>query len=287
MMRGMDREMFSLDAGDFTIEGRTRAGHETFLRIRELGIGLDIGRGPDLMLSLRHLFVTHAHLDHAAGIPFYAGQRHLQKAGGGRVYVPAETAADFRELMSIHSRLEGTPYDVEIIGLAPGDEVEISRTLRGRAHDATHRVPARAYEILERRHHLKKELEGLDGRALAELRARGESVEETFHKSILFYTGDTDRGLLERNEAIYGARVLMMECSFIAPEHRERAVTYRHIHFDDIAEFAGRFENELIVLTHFSRRYSHEEIVNALRARCPARLRDRIRLAFPEPWQRL
>ena len=79
----------------------------------------------------------------------------------------------------------------------------------------------------------------------------------------------------------------MIECSFIIDGHEERAAKYRHIHFDDIAAFADRFENETIVLTHFSRRYSRSEIRDEIRRRCPAVLRDRIRLALPEPFQRL
>jgi ribonuclease BN (tRNA processing enzyme) len=43
----------------------------------------------------------------------------------------------------------------------------------------------------------------------------------------------------------------------------------------------------LIVLTHFSRRYSRSEIQNEVRKRCPAVLRSRIRLALPEAYQRL
>ena len=81
----MDKELFSLATDHFTIEGRSRAGHETWFRIRELGIALDIGRGPDAVVHLPHVFITHAHLDHAAGLPWYAGQRHLQRLGGGKV----------------------------------------------------------------------------------------------------------------------------------------------------------------------------------------------------------
>ncbi len=209
--------------------------------------------------------------------------------GGGRVYVPSENLDDFRALMEVHSRLEQTGYDIELIGLAAGDTAPISRTLRARAHQATHRVPARAYEIIEIRHHLKKEFAGRDRQELAGLRAAGTIVHDEVEVSVLFYSGDTDRGILERSgsEALFRSEVLMLECSFITEGHRWRAEKYRHIHFDDIAEFAERFQNRLIVLTHFSRRYSRDEIVDTLRHRCPAVLRDRIRLAFPEPWQRL
>ena len=53
------------------------------------------------------IFVTHAHLDHAVGIPFYAGQRQLHRMTGGRVYVPADAAEGMREIMTIYERITG------------------------------------------------------------------------------------------------------------------------------------------------------------------------------------
>src|SRR5207302_4633661 len=58
---------------------------------------------------------------YALGIPFYAGQRHLQRIAGGRVFVPRETADDFRALMSLHQKLEDTEYDIEIVGIGDGE----------------------------------------------------------------------------------------------------------------------------------------------------------------------
>ncbi len=283
----MDKEFVTIPTEHFTIEGRSRAGHETWFRVRELGIALDIGRCPDPIISVPHVFVTHAHLDHALGIPFYAGQRHLQRIEGGRVYVPSESADDFRALMSLHEKLEGTEYDIEIVGVAEDEVVPVGRTHRVRGHRATHRVAARAYEVLEIRHHLKKEFEGATSMELARLRRDGVQVAVEADHPMLFYTGDTDRGILEASESLFKSDVLMIECSFIADGHQERAARYRHIHFDDIAEFADRFENRLIVLTHFSRRYSRDEIRDTLRRRCPAILRDRIRLALPPPFTML
>jgi len=112
-------------------------------------------------------------------------------------------------------------------------------------------------------------------------------VTEEYRRPLLFYTGDTDRGILETNEALYRAEVLMIECSFLVDGHQERAARYRHIHFDDIAGFAERFENQLVILTHFSRRYGRAEIRDEIARRCPAVLRDRLRLALPEPYQRV
>jgi ribonuclease Z len=277
----IDKEFFRLETEHFTIEGRSRAGHETWFRVRELGIALDIGRCPDAIIGLQHVFISHAHLDHALGVPFYAGQRHLQRLAGGTVYVPAEAAEDFRALMKLHEKLEGTEYDAEIRGVAVGEALRVGRTLQVRGHRATHRVAARAYEFLEVRHHLKKEFAGIDGNELARLRQDGVAVTEDAEHPILFYTGDTDRGLLEQCRSMFQAEVLIVECSFVQDGHQERAARYRHLHFDDIADFAGRFENRVILLTHFSRRYSREQIRHEIERRCPAVLRDRIRLALP------
>jgi ribonuclease Z len=282
-----DKEFFRLQTPHFLLEGRSRAGHETFFRIRELGVALDIGRGPDLVLSMDHVFITHAHLDHAAGIPFYAAQRRLQRLDGGTIYVPAEAADDVRELLRIQEKLTGGDFEIEVRGLAAGEEVRFGRTHLVRAYAAAHRVAARAYELVEVRHRLREELAGLGREEIARLHRDGVRIDEPYSSPVLFYTGDTDRALLERCDAMYKAEVLLIECSFVADGHQERAEKYRHIHIDDIADFADRFENQLIVLTHFSRRYSSEEIRRAVRRRLPVSLHERIRLALPEQWQRI
>jgi ribonuclease Z len=285
LMTQVDKDFFTIATEHFTIEGRSRAGHETYFRIRELGVVLDIGRCPDLAVGMPNVFVTHAHLDHALGIPFYAGQRHLQRIPGGRVFVPSEAADDFRALMALHEKLEDTGYDIDIVGVGVGDTVSIGKGREVRGHRATHRVAARGYEFLEVRHRLRPEYAGRED--ISALRHAGVKVAEDYRQALLFYTGDTDRGILEAGESIFRAEVLIIECSFIADGHQERAAKYRHIHFDDIAEFAERFENHTIVLTHFSRRYSREEILDGIRRRCPAILRDRLRLALPEEYQTL
>ncbi len=254
----LDHDFFTLDTGSFRIEGRSRSGHETYYRIRELGIALDVGRCPDLIVSAPQVFITHAHVDHCAGIAFYGAQRHLQRMPLGRLYVPEEAADGVREILALHQRLANSRWDeVEVVGLGLGEAVRIPRGREVVVHRTSHRVATNAYEIRD-----------------------GE-------RSLLFYTGDTDRGIFDTNAAMFRAEVLIIECSFLEEGDRARAVKYRHIHFDDIAEAAGRFENRMIVLSHFSRRYERREIRDEIRRRCPAVLRDRIRLALPEPLQRV
>lgn len=276
-----------IETDRFTIEGKSRAGNETYFRIRELGISLDIGRCPDILIGLQHIFVSHAHLDHALGIPFYAAQRRLRQLEAGNVYIPMETLEDYRALMKLHEKLEATEYPLNLVGLAPNDRLSLRRDLEVVAHRSTHRVPANAYEFREVRHKLRPEYESLDGTELARLRQEGGDPAETVWHSLLFYTGDTDRRILDQGGAIFSADVLMIECSFTAPEDEPRAAHYAHMHLREIYEFADRFENRLIVLTHFSLRDSPAEIHRTIAQSCPERLRPRLRLALPAPFTRL
>ncbi|HEY4639768.1 MAG TPA: hypothetical protein VII75_00360, partial [Thermoanaerobaculia bacterium] len=217
-------DVVTINTPHLSIEGVSRAGHETWFRVREFNAAFDIGRCPDQLIATSDIFVTHAHLDHAVGIPFYAGQRQLHRMTGGRVYVPADAAEGMREIMTIYERITGAAFDdVEVIGLAVGDVVRLGRTHEVRVHRATHRVAANAYEVIELRHRLRDEFAGRSEHEIVELRASGVSVTEEWRRSMLFYTGDTDRGILEQsngqNDALFKSEVLMIECSFITTGH--------------------------------------------------------------------
>lgn len=283
----MTSDLLHFRVGGFTIDGKSRAGNETWFRVRELGLSLDIGRCPDVLVGLQNILVTHAHLDHALGIPYYAAQRRLYRLDAGNVFIPGEALDDYRQLMALHEKLEGTEYPLNLIGMRPGETHRLRRDLLLRAHKATHRVPARAWELCERRHKLRPEFADLSGPELARLRDSGEEIETWTEIPLLFYTGDTDARILDENEAIYRAKILMIECSFTGEGEEERGRRYTHIHLTDLWENASRFENEFLVLTHFSLRDTPEEIHRRIDREAPAKLRDRLVLALPEPYQRV
>lgn len=267
----------SIETPRFTIQGSSRAGVESWYRVKELGVALDIGRCPDNLIGVARIVLTHAHVDHAAGVPFYAAQRKLQRLEPGTVYVPAGSLEGFRALIAAHERLENTSYQINLVGIAPGEEIELRKDLALRAHAASHPIPSNAYEFIERRNRLRPDLRGLPPEEIERLRARGDEVSEPAEASILFYTGDTDRQIFETCDAMFRSEVLLIECSFTWDDDRERAHRYAHIHIDDIADVAGRFENKLVVLTHFSLRDSREEIEREVRSRLPAPLMERVR----------
>src|SRR5262249_14405116 len=97
---------------------------------------------------------------------------------------------------------------------------------------------------------------------------------------LLAYPGDCGEEIFDAVPQLFEARVLLIECSFLFPEDRDRAREYAHIHVDDLLARANLFHNEAIVLTHFSQRYRPEENREALRA-LPEPLASRVQAFLP------
>jgi ribonuclease Z len=186
------------------------------------------------------------------------------------------------ELMALHESLEGHSYGWNLVGVEAGARVPLRRNLMVHAHPSWHRVPSLAWEVVEVRHKLRRHLVGKAGEEIAAIRARGEEVNEKSEVSLFYYSGDTDRTLLEEGGAVFRSDVLLLECSFTREEDRYRGQQYQHIHLQDIYDFADRFENRMIILTHFTLRESPGEIRERIAATAPAVLRDRLHVALPQ-----
>lgn len=259
------------------IVGRSVAGQESFYRLPTLRSALEIGRCPNSLVAVPNIFVSHAHLDHAAGVASYASQRTLQGLEPGRVFLPAEARDGFDKILALHVALEGFErYSAETCGVVPGDRILLRNDLVVDVFPGSHRVPCVGYLFRERRHKLKPEFSGLPGPELAGLRARGVEVAGFTETPLLAYPGDCDAGIFDLAPEILRARILLIECTFIRPGEEGRAARYRHIHLSDLAARARDFENEAIVLTHFSAKYSKEEIDVRLRTGLPDALRERV-----------
>ena len=58
------------------------------------------------------------------------------------------------------------------------------------------------------------------------------------------------------NKEFKESRIVLTECTFFSPEHRERAKIGKHIHVDDLAELLETWNAEHVVVSHVSRRTS-------------------------------
>src|SRR5204862_2958646 len=108
---------------------------------------------------------------------------------------------------------------------------------------------------------LKLELVGLPQEKIAERARSGEEVHDHFERPEISFPGDTMIDVVDREESVRKARVLLLECTFMEDKVPvAKARQGGHVHLDEIAARADLFQNEAIVLTHFSRRYHAKEI---------------------------
>jgi ribonuclease Z len=262
-----------------TIEGYSRAAVQTYWRVPELKIGFDLGAQPWDFMGTPTWLVTHTHLDHVAALPVYVARRRMMKMEPPTIYLPAPSVEDVRKLLLIMQRLDRGRQVCNLVGVEPGQEIELSREHVVTPFATTHTIPSVGYVVWERRNKLKEEYHGLPGDRIRDLRLAGTAVTREVRTPILAYTGDTSPAGIDAFPAVFDAKVLITEMSFIRPNHRrEKIHKFGHMHLDDFLERADRFKNELIVCGHFSTRYHPNEVRKLLDTRLPEGLKSRVKL---------
>jgi ribonuclease Z len=246
---------------ELTVEGYSRAAVQTYWRIPELKIGFDLGGQPWSFMGTQTWFVSHAHLDHLAALPVYVARRRMMKMEPPVIYLPEDTIEVVERILKLFTRLDRGRMPCALRPIRPGDEIELSREHVVTVSATKHTVPSMGFVVWERRRKLKAEYQQLAGHEIRDLRLAGTEVTDERRTPLLAYLGDSAPEGLDNCPAMYEAQVLIMEMTFVAPSHRKDKIhKFGHIHLDDIVERRARFQNELIIASHFSTRYSTKRI---------------------------
>ncbi len=264
-----------------TVEGYSRAAVQTYWRVPELKLGFDLGGQPWSFMATPTWFVSHTHLDHLAALPVYVARRRMMKMEPPTIYLPAESVEGVEMLLRAFQRLDRGRMPATLVGLTPGQEVELSRELVVHAFATRHTVPALGFLVWERRRKLKPEFEHLIGNndQIRDLRLSGVEVSAEIRLPKVAYLGDTAPQGLDAFPEIYRAEILILEMTFVAPGERASIIhKYGHTHLDDIVARADRFENGVIIASHFSTRLHPDQIQRIVERRLPESLRGRLKV---------
>ena len=123
---------------------------------------------------------------------------------------------------------------VELIGLKPGDEVELSRELVVTAFPTRHTIPSLGFLVWERRKKLKPEYQRPDRRADPRPPAFGRRGLGRDPPAQGRLPGRHRSAGPGRFPEIYRAQILILEMTFVAPNERASIIhKFGHTHLDD------------------------------------------------------
>lgn len=278
----------TLTAQNLTLAGFSISGLATYLQIPELDVVFDLGECPLSALSINHVFLTHAHGDHARCVPRHWQLRRMLGNPKPAIYfLPESIREAYANLIAAEARFEGVPADAieypTMVGLSAGaDPVELPhrKDLRVRAFPVNHTVPSLGYTILQYKKKLRPELAGLPGEEIAKRRKAGEDVSIEALDPLVTFIGDCDGPSLLAQSHIWESPILVIEATFLDPEEHDLARMKLHTHLDEIVHaletLGDRVTVKTLVLKHFSMRYDRDHVFAAVRARIPERFADRV-----------
>ncbi|MBK7874617.1 MAG: hypothetical protein IPJ77_02520 [Planctomycetes bacterium] len=266
-----------LQLAGIDVEAVSTGGVETCIDLPGFQLAFDLGRGPDFAVARELVAFTHAHVDHLSGVVWHCATRALRGMRPPRYVIGRENEAAFRDLFDVWRRLDRSQFPHELVVIGPGDELALQGGRFLRPFFAPHRAPCQGYAVWSRRSKLRAEHRALPHEEIARLRAAGRAdLFEVLEVPEVAFCGDTLIDVVEREEVVRKARLLILEVTFLDERVSvEKARASGHVHLKELAARADLFENEAILLTHFSPRYTREEILIALDRGLPPRLRER------------
>jgi ribonuclease Z len=261
------------------LAGRSVAGLETCIEVPSLKLLLDLGCCSRTAVNQPLVLLSHGHLDHIGAIAQHAARRALLGMKEGTYVVPASIVEPVEQLFNAAGALDGQAIPRRIIALQPGQEEPLGKGRWLSAFETFHRVPSQGYTVWESRSRLRAEFRALPGLKLAELRRQGVVLDEQQRVPVLSFTGDTRVEVLERTPELQRTECLVIEASFLdelVPVPQARAMG--HIHLDELTARRELLPRQDVVFSHFSARYSAQDVARLLRQKLPDDLQEVVRV---------
>ena len=272
----------SLELAGIAVRGLSIGGIETCIDLPHFKVAFDVGRCPAEAVVRKTILFTHAHMDHMGGVAYHCATRALRGMPPPTYIVPRQNVEDFEALFDVWRRLDRSELPHTTIPLAPGEELRLRNDLVARPFASPHSAPCQGYGLWSQKEKLKPELVGRPAEELGRMRREGVEITDSVETLDVAFSGDSRVELLEREPQVRRARLLILETTFVDDRVSvEDCRAMGHLHLDELVERAHLFQNEALLLTHFSARYRPKEIVAALDARLPPDLRARVTPLLP------
>lgn len=242
---------------DFKMTGVSLAGIYSCYHLPDFNLTVDVAQGFDWCLNDHLFFITHGHMDHAAGIPYIIAQKNMRHHPMPTFFMPQSLIAPMKQIVSLWSQIERFDYQYQFLAIEDHPQVALRPGYKLKSFKTIHRIDSFGYSLVKTQKSLKKEFQNFPGQKLAELKNKGIVIEEEKEKILISFSGDTQIEFLDEHPELLNSEILFLESTFIDDKKSiADAKKWGHIHLMEIIERLPRIKSEKILLKHLSSRYS-------------------------------
>ncbi len=266
---------------DLTIEGYSRAG-ANLLGVPELKVGFDLGRAAVVVHGHRKPGSSSTRTSTTSPrLPVYVARRRMMKMEPPTIYLPEVAVEPVRRSCSSSRGSTGAACRASCRPIETGQrDRTLARARRHAFRPRKHTVPSMGFVVWERRRKLKTEYIGLSGPQIRDLRLGGTDVtEEQSDRPVRLPAATARRGLgqlpgdVRGPGAGHGDDVRRRRRTA-----RTRSTSSGTCTWTTSSPARERFQNELIIASHFSTRYTSKRIRDVVAKVVPDMFDGRLQL---------
>lgn len=267
--------------GELNFVGLSLAGIRTSIAMPELSLAFDVAQGFPYLFSINHFFITHGHMDHAAGIPYLISQKSMSSHKLPTFYMPESMLEPMKKIMKAWAEIEKYEYPLNFVGVNENETFKLNNNYFVKPFKTVHRVDSFGYTVFYTKMKLKPEMVILSQDELKKMRESGHEITHEIETPLVSFTGDTQIEFLDSNPWIKKSKILFLEATYLDRDKTiSNARDWGHTHLDEIIPRLSELECEKIVLIHSSARYPMEVARQLLLKKIPSEYHDRVVL-FP------
>lgn len=270
-----------------SVSGFSISGLATYIQLPELDFCIDMGECPLTATSLNHVFLTHAHGDHGRCLMRHHSLRKMMGVERDSVYyLPQNILESAKGWIRAEALFEGVPEGKfrypDLRPVNPGELqfLEHRKDLALEAFEVKHSIPAMGGTLYHYKKKLKDEFLGKPPEEIIQLRQKGVEITREVYDPLVSFMGDCLGESLLENSRVFQSRVLIAECTFLAPEDEAMSYKKGHTHINQIVNaletLGDKVQCEKIILAHFSMKYSEKYIRETIEKCIPEKFKDRV-----------